>query len=167
VIQRFVIMGVSGCGKTSVGEDLAAMGLVAFIDGDALHPQSNVDKMASGVPLTTEDRLPWLREVGAALGASTKPTAIGCSALQRSYRDLIRETAGHDVAFLHLHAEKPVLAARVAARTDHFMPPSLLDSQFAALEHLDPDETGRVIDITPPLPEVIAQAQRYIEELRA
>lgn len=163
-MQAFVLMGVSGCGKTSVGEALAARTGVAFVDGDALHPAANIEKMSRGAPLNDADRAPWLRLVGAELGKADGPIAIGCSALKRSYRDMIRAGAGGAVGFLHLHADKAVLLERVNSRDGHFMPPSLLDSQFAALEPLEPDETGCVIDIAQPLEAVVRACQTYVEE---
>ena len=157
-------MGVSGCGKTSVGQALAKRCGVNFIDGDALHPQSNIDKMASGTPLTDADRAPWLEAVGNALGQSTGTTVIGCSALKRIYRDTIRTQAGEPVHFLHLDAPQAILQCRVDGRAGHFMPPALLQSQFDALEALAPDEAGTRIDISRPLPHVIEHAVRILQK---
>ncbi|MEM1388126.1 MAG: gluconokinase [Pseudomonadota bacterium] len=160
---RFVLMGVSGCGKTSVGEALAARGLTRFIDGDTLHPPGNIAKMASGQPLDDDDRAPWLADVGAALGAGAPPVTIGCSSLKRRYRDWIRAAVGGStVHFLHLAAPKAVLERRVNTREGHFMPPALLDSQFATLQPLQPDEAGQVIDIDRPVEAVIDDAAAYI-----
>lgn len=136
-----------------------------FIDGDDLHPQANIAKMVRGEPLNDADRAPWLADVGQALARSKSPTIIGCSALKRAYRDIIREQVPEPVHFMHLHATRDVLEARVAARVGHFMPSSLLDSQFATLERLGLDELGREIDITRPLDEVIAQAKAYVKEM--
>lgn len=157
-------MGVSGCGKSSVGLELARLCGVDFIDGDDLHPRANIAKMARGEPLDDTDRAPWLADVGQALARGLSPTVIGCSALKRAYRDIIRAQVPEPVHFLHLHAEREVLEARVAARVGHFMPLSLLDSQFEALERLGGDELGREIDIACPLEEVIAQSQAYLKE---
>ena len=166
-MTHFVVMGVSGCGKTSVGQGLSAelgadFGLV-FIDGDDLHPAANIAKMSRGEPLNDADRAPWLRDVGQHLARHKSPVVISCSALKRSYRDIIRATAPQ-TAFLHLAAPKPVLAARVAQRKDHFMPPDLLDSQYAALEPLGPDESGTMISIDQPLEAVISEATTYVEK---
>ncbi|MEM9431730.1 MAG: gluconokinase [Pseudomonadota bacterium] len=163
-MARYVLMGVSGCGKTTVGEALAARTGLAFVDGDTLHPAANIAKMARGEPLDDADRAPWLGDVGAALAASEGPMAIGCSALKRRYRDLIRARAGGAVHFLHLDAPRAVLAVRVASREGHFMPPSLLDSQFAALEPLGPDEDGARIDIDQPFDGVVDAAVAYVRE---
>ena len=164
-MRRFVIMGVSGCGKSSVGAGLAQVCGLAFIDGDSLHPPANIAKMSSGQPLDDADRGPWLVAVGQVLAAAQGPLAVGCSALKRRYRDVIRAQSGQaPVHFLHLAAPKVVLAARVAARQGHFMPPALLDSQYAALEPLDPDEPGLVIDIDRPIEAIVADAARYVRE---
>lgn len=166
-MRCFVVMGVSGCGKTSVGQGLAARCGLRFVDGDDLHPQANIEKMARGAPLDDADRAPWLADVGAALGAAEGPVVIGCSALKRAYRDIIRSHAGEPVGFLHLHASKEVLTQRVNSRAGHFMPPALLDSQLATLEHLGLDEVGMMVDITRPLEDVVAICARFVEKASA
>lgn len=155
---RVVVMGVSGCGKTTIGDLVARELGVPFLDGDSLHPVENVAKMAAGTPLTDEDRWPWLGTVGAALAkAGDGGLVLACSALRRSYRDAIREQAP-DTVFLHLHGTKEVLKARTEGRTGHFMPPALLDSQLATLEPLEVDEAGFVVDIAAPVADVVAAA---------
>lgn len=145
---QVVVMGVSGSGKSTVGEQVAELLGVPFVDGDALHPAANVAKMASGIPLTDEDRIPWLRAVGRALAeASPEGGVVACSALKRSYRDLIRSEAP-DVLFAELDGDRALLAARMAARPGHFMPVSLLDSQLATLEPLQPEEHGLRLDVS-------------------
>ena len=131
--RRLVIMGVSGCGKSSVGAGLAARLGLNYRDGDDLHPLENVAKMRAGMPLTDGDRWPWLDRVGEVLLADA-PVIVGCSALKRAYRDRIRTAAGGPVTFVHLAGSQEVIAARMALRQGHYMPLSLLDSQFAALE---------------------------------
>lgn len=160
--RHIVVMGVSGCGKTTIG-DLVARGLgIPFLDGDSLHPVENVAKMAAGTPLTDHDRWPWLATVGTELAnAGRGGLVLACSALRRSYRDAIREQAP-DTIFLHLHGSKEVLRERTEGRTGHFMPPALLDSQLATLEPLDADEAGIVVDIAAPVSEVVADAQARI-----
>lgn len=153
--MRFVVMGVSGCGKTTVGQAAATACGTLFFDGDDLHPAENIAKMSAGKPLNDTDRAPWLARVGDTIAAEPGPVAIGCSALKRAYRDIIRDRAGA-VHFIHLHAPKDVLERRVNEREDHFMPPALLDSQFAALEALGDDENGSVIDIDQPFEGVVA-----------
>lgn len=161
--DKFIIMGVAGCGKTSVGEALAARTGWAFIDGDALHPRSNIEKMASGIPLTDEDRHPWLLKVGERLRDHDGPLVIGCSALKRRYRDLIRGAAATDVCFLFLDGSRPLIEQRMGARTGHFMPVALLDSQFAALERPGAEEDAVVIDISGSLTSIVDQIIRNLE----
>jgi gluconokinase len=153
--ERIVIMGVAGCGKTSVGEALGHAIGAPFIDGDALHPQSNIDKMAAGSPLKDEDRWPWLDEVGDALANAKTTLIIGCSALRRAYRDRIRDKAG-PVIFIHLSGSRELILQRMASREGHFMPVSLLDSQFATLEPPQADERFLTVDIDQPLEEITA-----------
>jgi carbohydrate kinase (thermoresistant glucokinase family) len=141
-----VVMGVASCGKTTLGEALAAHFGVSFVEGDKLHSPESVAKMSAGIPLTDEDRWPWLGRVGDALAGNATCIA-SCSALKRSYRDAIRAHAKRDVAFVHLHGTREVLAARIAGRKGHFMPASLLDSQLKTLEMPGADETSVTIDV--------------------
>jgi gluconokinase len=154
MILRVVIMGVSGCGKSSVGQGLAVALGIPYHDGDDLHPPANVDKMRAGTPLTDDDRWPWLDRVASAL-AENPPVIVGCSALRRTYRDRIRAGAGGTVRFVHLTGHRDVILARMAARKGHYMPTSLLDSQFATLEVPGPDE-ALAVDIDQPLTSIIA-----------
>lgn len=163
-MRCFVIMGVAGCGKTSVGEALAEDSALAFIDGDDLHPPENIEKMSAGTPLTDEDRAPWLRLVGEELAKAKGPIAIGCSALKKIYRDQIASSAGETVGFVHLAAPIEVISERMAAREGHFMPLALLESQFSALEPLGADESGHVVDISQTFGEVVSSARAYITE---
>jgi gluconokinase len=142
-----VVMGVSGTGKSIVAGLLAGRLGWELAEGDDLHPPENVAKMASGQPLTDEDRSPWLDKVAAWIKdrvRSGKTGVITCSALKRRYRDRLRGTG---VMFVHLSGDKELIAARMAARLDHFMPPGLLDSQFEALERIEPDENAIVLDL--------------------
>lgn len=152
---RIVIMGVSGCGKSTVGTALAEALHIPYRDGDDLHPAANVDKMRGGIPLTDDDRWPWLDRVAATLNAEA-PVIIGCSALRHAYRDRIRAGAGGPVQFVHLTGSREVISARMSARKGHYMPPSLLDSQFATLEPPGPDEAIS-IDIEQSLTRLISQ----------
>ncbi len=163
MIDKFVIMGVAGSGKTSVGQGLVRITGLSYFDGDDLHPKSNIEKMSAGMPLTDADRAPWLADIGEKLGAATGPIAIGCSALKRSYRDTIRAKAGSKVGFIHLAAAQFIIANRMKTRDGHFMPTSLLDSQFADLEQLGKDEDGYVVDIGKPLEDVINDAAIYVK----
>lgn len=157
--RAIIVMGVSGCGKSSVGAGLAARLGAPFVEGDALHPAANVARMAAGLPLTDDDRRPWLGSIAARIAAEAAPViVVSCSALRRAYRDLLRVEAGRPVTFVYLHGTEALLAARLATRTDHFMPPSLLVSQLAALE--DPrGEPGVVsIDIGAPVEAIVVAA---------
>lgn len=159
---RLVLMGVAGSGKTSVGKALAQRLGVPYRDGDDLHPAANVEKMRGGVPLDDADRWPWLGLVGTAM-AHNAPLIIGCSALRRRYRDRIRETAGSEVTFIHLSGSRAVIEARMAQRQGHYMPVTLLDSQFAALELPQPDENAVTVDIDQPLAAIVASIVDQIE----
>lgn len=161
--RHAIIMGVAGCGKTSVGEGLSRLTGICFMDGDALHSKENIAKMADGIPLTDADRWPWLEAIGQEFARSTEPLAIGCSALKRSYRDRIRDHAGAPVCFIHLTGSREVIGQRMRNRKNHFMPPALLDSQFATLEPPGADEGSIAIDIDQPLEIIIALAARYLE----
>ena len=163
-MRCYVLMGVSGCGKSSVGTALSVVCGMDFIDGDDLHPRENIEKMASGLPLDDNDRAPWLTRVGQTLADTEGPVVIGCSALKKKYRDRIRRQVPEPVRFMHLDAPKDVLARRVSGRAGHFMPPALLDSQFADLEPLGPDELGAEIDIAQPYQQVVAQSEIYVTE---
>ena len=149
--DQWVLMGVAGCGKSTVGAALAPRLGARYIDGDDLHPAANIARMAEGKPLRDQDRWPWLGAVGAAL---TPGTIIGCSALKRAYRDRIRDDAP-GALFIHLSGAHTVIAARMAARQGHFMPPSLLHSQFAALEPPGADEHAITVDIDQPTDAII------------
>lgn len=159
-------MGVSGSGKTTVGLRLAHDLKAAFQDGDDLHSEAAVAKMSAGIPLTDEDRWPWLDNVATWL-ANQKRGIIACSALRRVYRDCIRDVAGDEVVFIHLTAPQNVLEKRMALRLKkegHFMPPGLLDSQFAALEKLEADEVGGIVPVHTHSPEGAALVARSIIE---
>jgi len=146
VTRAIVIMGVSGCGKTTLGRELANALGVPFVEGDTLHPPANVAKMRAGIALDDRDREPFLARVAEALvAAGSRGAVVSCSALKRSYRDLIRARNGA-VTFVWQRLDRAALAARLAQRHDHYMPASLLDSQLAALEPPAEDERAIVID---------------------
>jgi len=153
-LTTVVLMGVSGSGKTVVGQALAARLGVDFVDADDLHPAANREKMAAGTPLDDDDRWPWLELVGEWLAEHPAGGVTACSALKRRYRDALRHHLP-DVRFVMLHGDRDLLAARLRARAGHFMPPSLLDSQLDTLEALDADEAGVVVEISPPVDEVV------------
>jgi gluconokinase len=156
-----VVMGVSGCGKTSVGIDIAARLGFAFVEGDTLHPRGNVEKMSLGIPLTDDDRWPWLDLVGAALRQAHEERSglvVSCSALKKSYRDRLRHAAGGPVFFVFLEGSRSVLRSRMADRRGHFFPPALLDSQLAALENPAGEELVVTVDIDAPVDRIVDQA---------
>lgn len=148
-----VVMGVSGAGKSTIGELLSQRLNRPLIEGDSLHLPANIAKMSQGIPLDDDDRRPWLEAIAARIDEarqSRAPIVVTCSALKRSYRDIL--TGGHDdVGFVYLRGAKDLIAGRLKARTDHFMPPGLLDSQFAALQEPGEDEPtlAIAIDATP------------------
>lgn len=150
---RLVVMGVSGSGKTTVGAMLAGALGVAFVDADDLHPAPNVAKMAAGIPLTDDDRGPWLDAVGRALEAE-RGIVVACSALKRAYRDQIRSHAPN-TRFTLLNVDRDKLVDRIAHRADHFMPVSLLESQLATLEPLASDERGITVSGNAGVTEVV------------
>lgn len=158
--RKIVVMGVSGCGKSTVGEHLATELGLEYKDGDELHPQSNIDKMASGQALDDDDRAWWLVQVGKWL-RDRDSGVIACSALKRSYRDLIRTKAPGTI-FVHLHGDYDLLFSRMNSREDHFMPSTLLDSQFATLEPLGEDEEAKVFDIALSVDEIVAEAADWV-----
>ena len=136
----YVVMGVSGCGKSKIGQGFAEAIGARFFDGDDLHPAENIAKMSRGEPLDDNDRGPWLDKVGEQLANSDEPTVIACSALKRIYRERIRGKAGMPVTFLYLEGTHEVLSERMKHRDGHFMPVALLDSQLATLEPPGEDE---------------------------
>jgi gluconokinase len=146
---RWVVMGVSGCGKSEIARLLAARLDVANPAGDDYHSPANVAKMAAGNPLTDADRQQWLLTLQAKIAvavAAGDSLVLSCSSLKRRYRDLFR-AADPAIVFVHLDGPRELIAARMLARPDHYMPMSLLDSQFAALEPLQDDERGLRLDI--------------------
>jgi len=144
-----IVMGVSGCGKSTVGQYLAAALHVTYVEGDDAHPTANIDKMAASVPLTDEDRYAWLAILQSPVRRARSEgvgLVVSCSALKRTYRDLLRE-ANPAAVFVHLHGDQQSIASRLASRSNHFMPPALLQSQFDDLEPLGCDEIGITVDI--------------------
>ena len=142
-----VVMGVSGAGKTTIGEAVASRLNVEYADADAFHPQVNIDKMSNGSPLTDEDRWPWLHAIGSWLNErQATGGVVSCSALRRAYRDVLAGSAA-GVTFLHLDGDPEMIRERMARRSDHFMPTSLIDSQIETLEPLQDGERGIVVDV--------------------
>jgi gluconokinase len=161
-----VVMGVSGSGKSTVGAAVAQRLRVPFADADDFHPPANIAKMSAGEPLDDQDRYPWLEAIGAWLAEHPDGGVMSCSALKRRYRDQLRHHA-HDVAFLLLDGTPEVIHKRQASRPGHFMPASLLSSQFATLEHLAPDEHGVTIDVDQSVDDVVEDYLRWDRSSRA
>jgi carbohydrate kinase (thermoresistant glucokinase family) len=158
-----VVMGVAGSGKSTVGKVLAASLGTPYEEGDSFHPQQNIEKMAQGIPLDDRSRSPWLADIARRI-AMTGPDdglVIACSALKRIYREVLR-AANPQTLFVHLTVSPDEAAARLAHRDSHFMPASLVTSQFETLEPLEPDEAGLAVDATLPLPQIIAAVQAHL-----
>jgi gluconokinase len=157
-VAAIVVMGVSGAGKSTVGRLIAARLDCPFRDADSFHPKANIEKMASGQPLTDEDRWPWLRAIAAWIGehrAAGTTCVVTCSALKRVYRDLVTGDQRADVRLVYLRGDIALIEARLKSRTGHFMPPALLRSQFDALEEPRADEHAIAVSIDE-VPEEIA-----------
>ncbi|HVW91425.1 MAG TPA: gluconokinase [Devosia sp.] len=155
-----VVMGVSSSGKTTIGEEIARRLHAPFLDGDQYHPEANIRKMSAGIPLTDEDRWPWLKALSEALheAAGRKGVAVGaCSALKRAYRDYMVATAGEPIVFVYLDGSFELIQSRIHARQHHFMPESLLKSQFDTLEPPGDGENFVAVKIDEP-PARIAEA---------
>ena len=156
-IAAIIIMGVSGAGKSTIGQALAERLGFAYEDGDAYHSQANIDKMHAGVPLTDEDRWPWLRAIAAAIDAKVDsgiPVVIACSALRRVYRDVLVHGRS-DVQIVYLKGTEGLIARHLKDREGHFMNPSLLDSQFEALEEPAADEPAVTVDVDQPVASIV------------
>jgi carbohydrate kinase (thermoresistant glucokinase family) len=159
----YVIMGVSGSGKTTIGARFARALDLEFVEGDDLHPPENVRRMGAGIPLTDDDRRPWLLAIAARLHDAQRGgrgLVIACSALKRQYRDVLRTRGAASVRFVYLTGGRSLLAERLAARRGHFMPGALLDSQLATLEEPSADEGPWVCDISQPPEAIVAELVR-------
>ncbi|WP_207620779.1 gluconokinase [Streptosporangium minutum] len=155
VVPLLVVMGVTGSGKTTVGVALGRRLRVPFADADDFHSETSIAKMSAGIPLDDDDRLPWLRAIGAWLAEhAATGGVVSCSALKRGYRDVLRHAAP-SASFVHLDGDIEVVRRRVAGRPGHFMPASLVASQFETLEPLQPDEHGIVLDLDRPVEELV------------
>jgi len=152
-----IVMGVSGAGKSTIAQRLAARLNRVLIEGDSLHPPQNVAKMKQGIPLADEDRLPWLQAIAAQIETArraNKPVVVTCSALKRTYRATLCSGNG-DVGFIYLKGARELIAQRLAARKNHFMPAQLLESQFAALQEPAEDEPSIMMTIEPQPDEIV------------
>lgn len=162
-----IVMGVSGCGKSSVAQKIAERLGWPLAEGDDFHPAANIAKMSSGIPLTDTDRWPWLDvivEWTKERDEAGLSTVVTCSALRRCYRDRLSQAPGKTY-FIHLDGDREILFARMNARKDHFMPATLLDSQLATLEDLERDEHGFVVDIDADIETVVNTAINQLEQL--
>jgi gluconokinase len=160
-----VVMGVAGSGKTTIASGLAERLGVPFVEGDSLHPPANVKKMAAGTPLTDEDRWPWLDAIGERMEverATGHGVVVSCSALKHIYRDALRKKVHGPVQFVLLDGSQALISARMKKRKGHFMPPALLDSQFATLERPSSDEHAVVLDISHSITSLLAEAVRSV-----
>lgn len=165
-----IAMGVSSSGKSSVGAAIARRLHAPFLDGDGYHPEANVEKMRAGIPLTDEDRWPWLAALALALrdAATSKGVAVGaCSALRRVYRDYLVEQAGEEILFVHLHGPREVIAERIARRQHEYMPASLLDSQFATLELPASDENVLTLSVVEPVESLADKSVKAVGHLKS
>jgi gluconokinase len=164
-VSAIVVMGVSGAGKSTVGKLIATRLDCPFRDADSFHPPANVAKMAGGQPLTDEDRWPWLRAIAAWIAehrAAGTTCVVTCSALKRRYRDIVTDHQRADVRLVYLEGGFDLIAARLAARKGHFMPPALLKSQFDALEEPGADEDAIAVSIDATPEEIAARAAGQI-----
>ncbi|WP_289018052.1 gluconokinase [uncultured Ornithinimicrobium sp.] len=159
-----VVMGVSGCGKSTIAQALHERLGWEFAEGDEYHPRANVEKMASGRPLMDEDRWPWLRTLAdwtRERDERGESTVLSCSSLKRSYRDLLRN-GGAGTYFVHMHGDKGILLERMESR-EHFMPPTLLESQLDTLELLEPDERGVLVDVALPVERAVRVVLAHLQ----
>ncbi|CAM5503597.1 gluconokinase [Streptomyces hirsutus] len=160
-----VVMGVAGTGKTTIGPLLAARYGVPYAEGDDFHPPANIAKMSAGTPLDDEDRWPWLDAIGEwAHGRAGLGGVVSSSALKRSYRDRLR-AAAPGVVFVHLTGDRALIEDRMSHREGHFMPTALLDSQFATLQPLEPDEAGVAVEVSGSPEEITEQAVAALANL--
>lgn len=166
--KAIIVMGVSGAGKTSIADLMAKRLGCKFVEGDQLHPASNVKKMADGTPLTDEDRWPWLEIIGNELKASRsadEDIIVTCSALKKIYREKLRSAGGEPLYIVFLKGSPELLASRMGARKGHFMPASLLQSQLATLESPEGETNVVTVDIDATVPEIVEDAIARLEKL--
>jgi gluconokinase len=164
-----IVMGVSGSGKSSVGERLAERAGIRFLEGDRLHPAANVEKMARGTALTDEDRMPWLNRIGSEIKAALEGgegAVFSCSCLKRSYREILQTAAGGHLTFVFLDGTRDLLLSRMSARQGHFMPVSLLDDQLQVLEVPTGEANVVTVNIDNPLEIIVSDACNGLEDLK-
>lgn len=163
---NIVVMGVCGCGKSTVGAMLANNLGASFIDGDDLHPRANIEKMQSGTPLNDEDRKPWLERISDvffSISRRERSCVIACSALKKKYRDEIRKSG--KIIFIHLYGDKDLIMQRMSKRSGHYMKENMIDSQFSTLEFPKNEDLVINIDITPSIQEVVNTALNELKKI--
>ncbi|MGC0054245.1 gluconokinase [Brucella pituitosa] len=156
-------MGVSGSGKSTVGEKLASALNLSFLEGDSLHPKANVDKMASGIPLQDEDRWPWLDKIGERLATAENGIIVSCSSLKKSYRDRLRNASRGPLLFVFLDGSFDVLYEHMGHRTGHFMPVAMLESQLATLESPVGEPLVFRADVADPIEKIVAASLNWVQ----
>jgi len=157
--RLFVVMGVAGCGKSTVGQAWAEAIGAEFLDGDSYHPPANIEKMSRSEPLDDNDRWPWLDRFAQAMATSDGLVVGACSALKREYRRRISQASGESVCYIYLEGDPDLIGRRIAARDDHFMPADMLTSQLAILEPPGRDENAIRVDISGSTDDIIASIQ--------
>jgi len=164
---HIIVMGVSGSGKSTVGEKLAEALHLSFLEGDSLHPKSNVDKMASGIPLQDEDRWPWLDKIGERMAVAEQGLIVSCSSLKKSYRDRLRAAVGGQLAFVFLDGSFEVLHEHMGHRTGHFMPVTMLESQLATLESPVGEPLVFRVDVVDSIEKIVAESLEWLRSAKA
>jgi len=164
---HIIVMGVSGSGKSTVGEKLAEALNLPFLEGDSLHPKSNVDKMASGIPLQDEDRWPWLDKIGERMATAEQGLIVSCSSLKKSYRERLRAAVGGQLAFVFLDGSFEVLHEHMGHRTGHFMPVTMLESQLATLESPVGEPLVFRADVVDPIEKIVAESLEWLRSAKA
>lgn len=165
--MHIIVMGVSGSGKSTVGEKLAEALNLPFLEGDSLHPKSNVDKMASGIPLQDEDRWPWLDKIGERMATAEQGLIVSCSSLKKSYRERLRAAVGGQLAFVFLDGSFEVLHEHMGHRTGHFMPVTMLESQLATLESPVGEPLVFRADVVDPIEKIVAESLEWFRSMKA
>jgi gluconokinase len=163
--RLIIIMGVSGCGKSTVAESLADTMNGQFLDADDYHPAANIEKMHRGDALSDNDRWPWLQHFGKSMAQQTGIVVGACSALRQIYRQRLIDAANEAILFVYLNGEKQLIQKRLVSRNNHFMPTSLLDSQFAALEVPDTSEQAISVEISDPCHQVAKQVLFQLKQM--
>ena len=161
--MHIIVMGVSGSGKSTVGEKLAAALDLPFLEGDSLHPKANVDKMASGIPLQDEDRWPWLDTIGERLATAENGIIVSCSSLKKSYRERLRNASQGPLLFVFLDGSFDVLHEHMGHRTGHFMPVTMLESQLATLESPVGEPFVFRADVADPIEKIVAESLSWVQ----